>query len=194
MSESLKTDSSKQKEELLDLISKIQIGDESALNRFYDITNSFIYGLALKILSNKSDAEEVTLEVFMQAWVNASSYNPRLSSPLSWLLMITRSRAIDKLRHSSKQRNLEKPLFETVLETAGNPEQSTLSSKKRESIQNALQKLGDEQRKAIELAYFKGLTQSEIAAEMKQPLGTVKSWIRLGMAKLRKLLIYNEKQ
>lgn len=194
MSESLKTDSSKQREELLDFISRIQKGDESALSRLYDITSSFVYGLALKILSNKSDAEEVTLEVFMQVWGNAFSYNSKLSSPLSWLLMITRSRAIDKLRRSSKQRNLEKPLFETVLETTGNPEESALSGEKRESIQNALLKLGDEQRKAIELAYFNGLTQSEIAAEMKQPLGTVKSWIRLGMVKLRQLLIYNEKQ
>jgi RNA polymerase sigma-70 factor (ECF subfamily) len=131
----------------------------------------------------------------MQVWKKAVEYDPKRSKPIAWLFMLTRSRAIDRLRSSSKRTKLEDSLDTDIPNSDTDPEEATLVVERSNQIRNALSKLTPQQRKAIELAYFNGLSQSEIAARLNQPIGTVKSWMRLGMLKLRELLgVLNEEK
>ena len=179
---------SRQEQDWAMLISQIAQGNESALGALYDHTSRLIYRLALRILTDISEAEETTIEVYMQVWRKAVDYDPSRSTPLAWLLMLTRSRAIDRLRSDTQRSKLEETVEMDALTPTPNPEETTIAAERRELIQNALSKLTLQQRKVIELSYFSGLTQSEIAVQLHQPVGTVKSWIRLGMMKLRELL------
>lgn len=179
---------SRQEQDGAMLISQIAQGDESALEALYDHTSRLIYRLALRILTDISEAEEATIEVYMQVWRKAADYDPSRSRPLAWLLMLTRSRAIDRLRSNTPRSKVEETVEMDVLTPTANPEETAIADERRELIRNALSKLTLQQRKVIELAYFSGLTQSEIAAQLRQPVGTVKSWIRLGTMKLRELL------
>jgi len=171
--------------EWLKIIPRIADGDEAALSEFYDGTIGLVYSLAIRILSDKSEAEDVTIEVYMQVWDKASDYDPDKSSPSAWLMMLTRSRAIDRLRNRSKMNLVEGYEEGDHSNPNSGPEEITVAAEQRKIVQNALGKLAPQQRRAIELAYFYGLSQSEIAREMDQPLGTIKSWIRFGMIKLR---------
>jgi RNA polymerase sigma-70 factor (ECF subfamily) len=171
------------------LIFQISKGDESSLNKFYENTKHLVYGLTLRILGDVAEAEEVTVDVYMQVWNKASDYDPERGTPSSWLLMLTRSRAIERLRSGARRRNLEEPIINEIPNPSLNPEENVLEAEKRRAVQDAFAKLSPQQRQAIELAYFSGLSQSEIATRLGHPIGTVKSWIRLGMMKLREVLI-----
>ncbi len=170
------------------LISRVGEGNESSLSELYNSTSRLVYGLAFRILADVTEAEEVTIEVYMQVWNKAVEYDPGRSTPLSWLLMLTRSRAIDRLRSGSKRGRIEDSLEVDVPSSEINPEEATLVAQRRNLVRDALSKLTPQQRNAIELAYFYGLSQSEIAVKLGQPVGTVKSWMRFGMIKLRELL------
>lgn len=174
------------------LISRVAEGSESALSELYDRTSRLVFGLALRILSNVSEAEEITLDVFMHVCDKAAAYDPGRSSPLAWLLMLTRSRAIDRLRSGAKREVMEELPEQDVSSPVNTPEEATIFLEKGQIIRGALSKLNPQQRETIELAYFYGLTQSEISKRLGQPLGTVKSAIRLGMLKLRELLSWSE--
>jgi RNA polymerase sigma-70 factor (ECF subfamily) len=177
------------------LISQVARGNESSLSELYDSTSRYVYGLAFHVLGDVSEAEEVTIDVYMQVWKKAVEYDPKRSKPIAWLFMLTRSRAIDRLRSSSKRTKLEDSLDTDIPNSDTDPEEATLVVERSNQIRNALSKLTPQQRKAIELAYFNGLSQSEIAARLNQPIGTVKSWMRLGMLKLRELLgVLNEEK
>jgi len=171
------------------LISKIAKGCESALKKLYDNTISQVYGLAYKILSNKPDADEVALDVFKQIWNKALDYEPDRGSPSAWLITVTRSRAIDKIRSDAKRRTTNEPLLTDSIDNTPLPDETASVREKRELIDKALSELTPKQRKSIELAYFNGLSQSEISELMNEPLGTVKSWMRTGMMRLREILI-----
>ena len=171
------------------LISKIAKGCESALKKLYDNTISQVYGLAYKILSNKPDADEVALDVFKQIWNKALDYEPDRGSPSAWLITVTRSRAIDKIRSDAKRRTTNEPLLTDSIDNSPLPDETASIREKRELIDKALSELTPKQRKSIELAYFNGLSQSEISELMNEPLGTVKSWMRTGMMRLREILI-----
>jgi len=184
---------SESEQHLAALISKIAKGCESALSRLYDNTISLVYGLSLKILSDTLEAEEVALDVLKQVWNKAVDYNPGRGTPSAWLLTMTRSRAIDRLRSGTKRSRIEAPLEYDIPSQASSPEESASIGENRELIQNALSELTPQQRQSIELAYFYGYSQSEISDRLNQPLGTVKSWIRSGMMKLRGTLGSSEK-
>ncbi len=175
--------------ELAMLISKIAKGCESALKKLYDTTISQIYSLAYRILSNNPDADEVALDVFKQIWKKALDYEPGRGTPSAWLITMTRSRAIDKIRSDAKRRTTNEPLIGDSLDNGPLPDETTSVREKRKLIDKALSELTPQQRRSIELAYFKGLSQSEISRQMNEPLGTVKSWMRTGMIKLREILI-----
>lgn len=179
---------SKEEQDWAMLISQIAQGNESALGMLYDHTSRLIYGLALRILMDISAAEETTIEVYTQVWRKAADYDPSRSTPSAWLIMLTRSRAIDRLRSNTQRSKMEETVEVDTPASTADPEEAVLVIERRELIQNAMSKLTLQQRKVIELAYFSGLSQSEIAAQLRQPVGTVKSWIRLGMMKLRDLL------
>jgi RNA polymerase sigma-70 factor (ECF subfamily) len=173
------------------LIRRVAEGDQAALGELYDDTSQLIYGLALRILSDATAAEEVSLEVYEQVWRQSANYDSQRGTLLGWLMMMTRSRAIDRLRSFGRQRQREESLdvVASVPSPAANPEEDTILSERRRLVLAALANLRPEQREAIELAYFRGMSQSEIASELQQPLGTIKTRIRLGMMKLRELLL-----
>ena len=172
------------------LIRQAAQGDQAALGALYDATSHLVYGLALRILGNTATAEEVTIEVYTQVWRQAAAYDPERGAPSAWLLTLTRSRAIDRLRSEAREPRQEQPLeMAAAVPTATpNPEEASVVAEQRRLVQAALATLAPEQREAIELAYFSGFSHSEIAARLGQPLGTVKTRIRQGMMKLRELL------
>ena len=170
------------------LISKIAKRCESALKKLYDNTIGQVYGLAYKILNNKSDADEVALDVFKQIWNKALDYETDRGTPSAWLITMTRSRAIDRIRSDTKRRTTNEPLVSDSIDHTPLPDETTAVREKRDLIEKALSELTPQQRQSIELAYFHGLSQSEISKHMNEPLGTVKSWMRTGMIRLREIL------
>lgn len=172
------------------LIAKAAQGDEDALGALYDRTSPQVYGLALRILDDPAMAEEVTLDVFMQVWKKASQFDQSRGKAIVWLAVLTRSRAIDRLRANpavmASQETLD--VVKEIRDPSKDPELSAFESEQRNLVQRALGSLSPEQRQAIELAYFGGYSQSEIAKKVGEPLGTVKTRIRLGMIKLRNYL------
>jgi RNA polymerase sigma-70 factor (ECF subfamily) len=172
------------------LIGRMAGGDESALSTLYDRSSRLIFGLLLRILNDAGLAEEVLLDVYMQVWRQAGKYDRTRGKTLAWLVTIARSRAIDRLR-SSRQEEMRKESLDATergltLTTAF--EDPTIAPERQKLVRGALQALPPEQREVIEMAYYLGLSHSEIAARLGQPLGTVKTRTRLGMMKLREQL------
>jgi RNA polymerase sigma-70 factor (ECF subfamily) len=166
-------------------------GDQAALARLYDSTNRMVYGLILRIVSNTHTAEEVLLDVYLQIWRKAEAYDAGKGTVLAWLFTIARSRAIDALRsRASRESGQQDPLdtAAAAVDRSPSPEENSSISQRRQFVQECLAELSPDQRQAIELAYFRGLSHSEIAETLKQPLGTVKTRVRLGMARLRESL------
>ncbi|MFN8603744.1 MAG: sigma-70 family RNA polymerase sigma factor [Candidatus Binatia bacterium] len=174
-----------------ELIARCARGDQSALARLYDTTAAQVNGLALRILGDRDTAEEITGDVFLQVWRSASSYDASRGSPLAWLLTIARSRSIDRLRATAGDRRQTAP-FELGLKAAAaepGPEEVSSLVQRGRFVRAAMQRLSREQREAIELAFFAGLSHNEIADTLGAPLGTVKTRIRLGMGRLRDVLV-----
>jgi len=171
------------------LIDKIADGDQSALTTLYDSTSRLVFGLILRVVSDRATAEEVLLDVYTQIWRQAGSYDRKRGAPLAWMMTIARTRGIDRLR-SSKADLTREPLETSteVTATTPNPEDASVASERGRLVRSALDTLSAEQREVIELAYYSGLSHSEIALRLNQPLGTVKTRTRLGMMKLRDTL------
>ncbi len=165
-------------------------GDEAALAALYDATSPRVYGLVRRIVGDRDLAQEVTLDVYLQAWREAGKFAADRGRPETWLLTIARSRAIDRLRSMGQRRRREVALADSF-DPAGPAEEPAAAGQREEvrrQVRSAIARLPDEQRRAIELAYFQGLTHCEIAERVGEPLGTVKTRIRLGMLKLRNIL------
>lgn len=177
-------------QELISVVQKIAQGDQAALAALYDSTNRLAYGLILRVLGDASSAEEVLLDVYTQIWRQAANYDTSRGGPMAWLMTIARSRAIDRLRSGWQDRQRKEPLdMLNDRETeAASPEEATVASERQKFVRTALRTLSPEQREVIELAYYGGLSHSEIAVKLNQPLGTVKTRTRLGMMKLRETL------
>ena len=172
------------------LIKRVASGDQSAIATLYDTTSRLTFGLILRILGDRETAEEVLLDVYTQVWRQAATYDHQRGTPLAWLMTIARTRALDRLRSGWQDRQRKEPL-ETASEaraTAADPEEMTVAAERQRLVRLALQTLSPEQREVIELAYYSGLSHSEIAARLDQPLGTVKTRTRLGLIKLREAL------
>lgn len=187
---SLETTRQVHEQEWGQLIAQTAQGDQASLATLYDRTSPQVYGLVLKILNNREAAEEVTLDVYTQVWRQAHSYDETRGTPGGWLMTIARTRAIDRYRAGAAERGRLESL-ETVEFFASDgetPEQDLAGQERRRYVQQALKLLTAEQRQALALAYFYGLSQSEIADKLKLPLGTVKTRMRLGMIKLREAL------
>ena len=173
-----------------DWISQMARGDESALGFFYDASNSLVYGLVFRIVGDACATEEVTLDVYLQVWRQANCFDSTRGRAFTWLMVMARSRALDKLRSRAQERSQNESLdavAETKSETL-DPEEIIVVAEQQAEVRQTLNTLSDEQRQPIELVYFGGLTQSEIALKLNQPLGTIKTRIRNGMLKLRETL------
>src|SRR5262245_52005708 len=164
--------------------------DVLALEALYHRYSRPIFSLALKILGDREVVEEVVQEVFLRLWTRAFGYDPQRGKLLSWLLTITHHRAIDELRRRRGQPEIDglQEQQAAVEETGADPSKALTQVEEREAVQRALEALPEAQRRPIELAYYGGMTQVEIAALLHEPLGTIKTRMRLGMQKLRQLL------
>jgi RNA polymerase sigma-70 factor, ECF subfamily len=172
------------------LIKRVADGDQSALTTLYDSTSRLVFGLILRVVTDRSSAEEVLLDVYTQVWRQASTYDSKRGAPLAWLMTIARTRGIDRLR-SGKHEHQNKESLDAIGEitsSTASPEADSLTAERRQLVRSALDTLSAEQREVIELAYYSGLSHSEIALKLGQPLGTVKTRTRLGMMKLRDML------
>ena len=168
-------------------LQQIATGNSEALSQLYRESVPVLYGLALRMLGNQADAEEVVLEVFEQVWRTAASYDSSRSRVLWWLTMMTRSRALDRLRVTRRRTEVEAPLPETFDAAGGEPAPDSIVvfGEERRRVRHALTTLTPEQRQALELAYYSGLSHSEIAEKLGAPLGTIKSRIRAALQCLR---------
>lgn len=172
-----------------ELIRGVAEGDNQALASLYDATSRTVYGLLLRILSDPSSAEEVLLDVYAQVWRQAASYCPERGRPLAWLTTIARSRAIDRMRRTRNEQQRAVPLDEAARAAGGESvEEEVRAGEVRAVVRAALDALTPEQRDVIELAYYGGMSHSEIAAARGLPLGTVKTRTRLGLMRLREAL------
>ena len=169
-------------------------GEQAGLAALYDQTSYLVYGVALRILRDPADAEEVTLDVFLQVWRSAARFDPQRASASTWLTMLARSRSLDRLRSGMTRKSREAAIDEASESASKDavPEQQTILKFQRQRVQAAMANLEPEQRQTIELAFFGGLTHSELAKKLGQPLGTVKTRIRLGLMKLRQALAPTE--
>jgi RNA polymerase sigma-70 factor (ECF subfamily) len=171
-----------------DLLRRMRLGDESALETLYARYGGLLYTLALRIVGDGELAREVVQDTFLRSWDGRETYDPQRGRVPWWLMGIARNRAIDLLRSRSHQQRIrERAVPPREAPAAPTSDLSDLVSE-RITVLQALGALSDGQRTAIELAYYKGLTQTEIAEQLGQPLGTVKSRIREAMERLRGLL------
>ena len=175
---------------LLPFVAAMAQGQQEAMGQLYDATSGIVHGLVLRILEQKEDAEEVTLDVYMKAWRNAATYAPDRGSVISWLLMMARTTAIDRIRHRKAQPKVTDlpDDWPDPPSRAASPEEQTAFTEWRNQVQRALADLPAEQRQVLALAFFSGLSHGELAEKLGQPLGTVKTRIRLGLTRLRKAL------
>ena len=173
-------------DQLADLVRQVALGDHDAFSELYDATSSVVYGIALRMLRDPSLAEDIALEVYVQIWRCAGTYSRDRGSAVSWMVTMCRSRAIDWLRSAQGRRSRSAELVDgTIPDPGQGPEESCLATQRTQVVKACLEQLPSEQRRLIELAYFSALSQTEIAEHVGLPLGTVKSRIRLGMARLR---------
>ncbi len=174
-----------------ELLRQIASGDGDALTRLFDLHSPVLLGLLIRILGTRAEAEEALQEVFLQVWMQADRYDETRSSPRGWLAMLARSRALDRIRRREARRRREDESAEEEARMALVEPDGTgrlEAAERRTLVSSALERLSPEQRRCIELAFFEGLTHTQIADRLKAPLGTVKSRILLGMSKLRQVL------
>ncbi len=174
-----------------ELLRAIAQGDEAALAQIYDRYAPTLFGMMLRILHSRAEAEDVLQEVFLQVWQHASQFDEERGRPFTWLATIAHSRAIDRLRSlDSRQRAATRAAFEHA-EEQGDAVDDVFRMERTEVVRRALNEIPEGQKQVLLLAYFEGLTQSEIAERTKEPLGTVKTRMRSGLIKLRELMREN---
>ena len=175
--------------EWVGLVQSIAAGDQRALYALYDRMHRLVFTLAVRITNNRETAEEVTLDVFHEVWRRASNYDVANGSVVGWIMNVARSRAIDRLRLEQRKKRVNGHPNDPLLAThASDPGETLEVAQLHSALRNALLVLTLEERQAIETAYFSELTHAEVAARLNQPLGTVKTRIRSGLARLRKAL------
>jgi len=170
------------------LLKAIAARDEAALAQLYDGYRAILFGLLMRILNNREEAEDVLQEVFLQVWRKAADFDENRGRPFTWLVTLARSRGIDRLRTLASRERVAEAGAREVSEEISDAATDALKSEQRGLVSDALAKLPDEQKRPIMLAYFDGLTQTEIATRLGAPLGTVKTRMRTGMIRLRELL------
>jgi RNA polymerase sigma-70 factor (ECF subfamily) len=183
----------------LGLLLRIARRDESALTALYDLRGGLLFALCLRILKDRMAAEEALEDVFWELWAKSDRFDPNRGTPVNYLLNLTQSRAIDKLRGRAKLQRMElatdrdagamisqsAPAYRTPQST---PADIAIHSEQRNTVRNAVDGLNPEQRQAVELAFFDGLTHTEIAEKLAIPLGTIKTRIRQGLVHLKETL------
>lgn len=171
-----------------ELLHAVARGDESALAACYDRYRLILFGLILRILHDRQEAEDCLQEAFLQVWRRAGDFDEARGRAFTWLVTIARSRALDRLRSAGSRTRLAEEAAQAPRDEVGDAALDALKSEQGTIVRKALAELPEEQRRTLFLAYFEGLTQTEIAAQLGDPLGTVKTRMRSGLIKLRELL------
>ena len=176
--------------QLIALIDRVAARDELAFKALYDQTSSKLYGLAVRVVGTREWAEDVLQEAFLHIWRAAADYRGHLSPPMAWMGLIVRSRALDFLRRRAAERSqvtqeLDEHLESTLEGNAPNPMDTALASQQAWALHQCLTRLDNQQREVVSLAYLRDLSHSELAQQLRLPLGTVKTWIRRGLEQLR---------
>jgi RNA polymerase sigma-70 factor (ECF subfamily) len=175
---------------LLELLARTALADQSAFEQLYRLTSPHLYGVALRILRESAAAEEVLQESFVNIWHHAGSYVAARSQPLTWLTSIVRNRCLDRLRkHDVDTVSIDdEDHAMTIADRSPLPLDLLLSGAEAGAVRRCVEALDAGQKQAIALAFYQGLSHSELARHLKQPLGTVKSWIRRGLERLKACL------
>ncbi len=170
-------------------LQRIAGGDRAALQTVYRLTSAKLFGVCLRILSERNDAEDVLQEVFVTVWRKAADFDPSRASPMTWLIAIARNRAIDRLRATRRSRRMEPIEAATEIADSGLSADSALElGQDHARLHGCLDGLAAHERNALRGAFFDGNTYEDLATRMSVPLGTMKSWIRRAMAKLKSCL------
>jgi RNA polymerase sigma-70 factor (ECF subfamily) len=172
----------------VELLHAVARGDEAALARLYDSYRVILFGLLVRILNSREEAEDILQDVFIQVWRRAKDFDEQRGRPFTWLVTLARSRAIDRLRLLGARQRLAASAERERVDEVSDALTDAIKGTQQEVVRRALAELPEEQKTTLVLAYFEGLTQSEIAAKLGAPLGTVKTRMRSGMIKLRALL------
>jgi RNA polymerase sigma-70 factor (ECF subfamily) len=168
----------------LALLDRVRVGDQGAMTEVFDRYSSAVYSVALRVLRDQGQAEDVVQEVFLQIWKNSSSFVRDRGSLGAWLVVVTRNRAIDHLRRRKPTDSVEDVVLASSIDVASEAERNHLM----ERVRNVLDTLPQEQQQSMQLAFFEGLSHSEIAERTGDPLGTVKTRIRQALISIRKAL------
>jgi RNA polymerase sigma-70 factor (ECF subfamily) len=166
----------------LTIVTGLKAGDQGAMADLYDRYSSVVYAVALRVLGDTGAAEDVLQEVFLQLWRNPNSFNAARGSLASWLAVVTRNRAIDSLRKRRPETDIEDVVLSVAPDLAGAAELARAAEK----VRGVMGTMAPAQRSALELAYWEGMSHSEIAEKTGEPLGTIKTRIRAGLIALRK--------
>ena len=170
------------------LVQSIAAGDQLALHALYEMAHRIVFTLIMRITANRETAEELTIDVFHDVWRRASHYDPANGTVLGWIMNQARSRAIDRLRFESRKKRSHADDMQPLAEVAADPRDVLELREQGEALRAALAVLTPGERQAIEATFFAGLTHTEAAARLNQPLGTIKTRIRSGLHKLRQAM------
>ena len=172
------------------LLTSVAKGDQQAFSQLYDHSSTLLYTLAFRILGNHEEAADLLQDVYLEVWRKVVRYDVGRGTPIAWLITLNRSRAIDRLRSRNTRGHnatvgLDNPVSSRVADLGPSPFETQADQELRMAVGSAMTILPPAQQQALELAYYEGLSHSEIAARLNQPIGTVKTRIKLGMSKLR---------
>lgn len=183
------TDPVRQREALKDDIVRLASGDRSALESIYQATSAKLFGICLRILGNRDEAEDALQDVYVSLWRSAGRYDPERASPITWLAAFARNRAIDRLRSGKVQRGAV-PVDEAaeIEDTAPLADELVETGQRNARIHHCLRELEEKTQDSIRTAFFHGKTYAELAEAKGVPLGTMKSWVRRGLARLKRCL------
>lgn len=171
------------------LVAQVGRGSREALEEIYDRHSPSVYGLALRLLGQPCEAEVIVSEVFWTLWRKPGNFDSSRSTLRTYLLVMTRSRAIDRMRREAvHDRKLRESATSHPTPAAAGPHEAAASSERGQAVRDAMANLSDDQQKVLSLAYYEGKTQEEIAEQLQMPLGTVKTRVRIGLKKLRAAL------
>lgn len=171
---------------------RVQAGDTRSLAELYDRYTPLLYPVALRILRSPADAEDVVQEAWLQVWKRSATYDPARGAIVAWLLTVVRSRALDRYRSLSSRKRAESKVDPEPVSAPPDPTRSAVQGQLSRRVSDALAQLSAQQRQVLEIGYFEGLSQSEIAERLGAPLGTVKSWTRQALTRLREMLPQEE--
>jgi RNA polymerase sigma factor (sigma-70 family) len=173
-------------EQLIRLLSAVAQGDQSAFERLYKLTAAKLYAVSLQLLQRRDWAEDAVQEAYVRIWNSAGDYQQEKGSVVTWMVSIVRYRALDMLRAAKTRDEKSDDGYEEVHEHS--PEREFYQERDRVQIDDCMDHLEEEQKNAIQLAYFRGFTHSEVCSRLNSPLGSVKSWIRRGLQRLKRCL------